>query len=478
MHRSPSGPHRGDRQPGRPEAWNRPAAGGVAGRPGGSRPADSRPGSRPRPRKRWTPLGWAAVVVALGVGLGAALAAGRVPFFQHGPATASGHHGSGGAAGDPKGHGHAGSAGAAAGGGRTAAKTAKAASGASTAGGPNAALMAKLTSRQLAGQRVIYSYSGLTPPAGLLRLIRHGDAAGVIFFSQNISSESQIAAVDRELERADASSLNPVRAPLLLMTDQEGGLVRRLPGQPVLSEKQIGESAHPDRQARIAGAGAAANLRGVGMDVNLAPVLDVFRKPGDFDDQFQRSYSNNPRVVSRLGRIFIKAQQGGGVAATAKHFPGLGAATRNQDTDVRPVTLHLTRHQIRTIDEYPYRAAIGAGVKLVMVSWAVYPALDRSRPAGLSSTIVQGELRQRLGFRGVTITDALEAGALRPFGSTANRARLAAKAGMDLLLCAAQSVGQGRRALAALQAGYQDGQINKAAFRASVSRIISLRKSL
>ena len=100
---------------------------------------------------------------------------------------------------------------------------------------PAAALPAalpRLSAQQLAGQRVIYSYPGLTPPASLISLIQHGEAAGVIFFGQNISSEAQIAAVIRQLNRANASSLNPVRAPLLLMTDQEGGQVRRLPGRP------------------------------------------------------------------------------------------------------------------------------------------------------------------------------------------------------------------------------------------------------
>lgn len=127
-----------------------------------------------------------------------------------------------------------------------------------------------LTARQLAGQRVIYSYPGLTPPAGLLALIRDGAAAGVIFFGDNISSHAQIAAVIKTLETADADPSNPVRAPLLLMTDQEGGQVRRLSGAPVLSEKQIAGSAHPANEVEAAGSGAGENLKGVGMNVNLA----------------------------------------------------------------------------------------------------------------------------------------------------------------------------------------------------------------
>ena len=336
-----------------------------------------------------------------------------------------------------------------------------------------------LSAQQLAGQRVIYSYAGLTPPSSLISLIRHGEAAGVIFFGQNISSEAQIAGVIRQLNRADASSLNPVRAPLLLMTDQEGGQVRRLPGRPYLSEQQIG--ANPLAKAKVlatqAGQGAAASLRGVGMNVNLAPVLDVYRQAGDFDDQFGRSYSQNPTVVSDLGASMITAQQAGGVAATAKHFPGLGAASARQNTDIRPVTLNLPLATIRRTDEPPFQAAINAGVKLIMLSWATYPAIG-ARPAGLSPNVVQGELRNRLKFTGVTITDALEAGALRAYGSTQNRALFAARAGMDLLLCSAQNVTQGEQASGELASAYRKGELSSPAFLASVNRVVTLRQSV
>ena len=342
-----------------------------------------------------------------------------------------------------------------------------------------AAAAPSLSAQQLAGQRVIYSYPGLTPPASLISLIRHGEAAGVIFFGPNISSTAQIAGVIKKLKQANASPLNPVRAPLLLMTDQEGGQVRRLPGRPFLSEKQIGANRLPKAKilATEAGQGAAASLRGVGMNLNLAPVLDVYRTAGNFDDQFGRSYSKNASVVAALGSNMIKAQQAGKVAATAKHFPGLGAAARNQNTDTRPVTLNLSLSRIRSTDEVPFHAAIQAGVKLVMVSWAAYPSVG-ARPAGLSPNVVRGELRNHLKFTGVTITDALEAGALRPYGSTGNRARFAALAGMDLLLCSAQHVAQGQQARGELVKDYRAGTLNGAAFRASVNRVIALRQSL
>jgi beta-N-acetylhexosaminidase len=191
-----------------------------------------------------------------------------------------------------------------------------------------AGFAAGLANLQLAGQRVIGSYPGLTPPASLFTDISNGQVAGVIFFGENISSEAQIAGVITQLRQAQAQS--PVQVPLLLMTDQEGGLVRRLPGQPVLSEKQIGQSSDPVAAAAAAGTGAGQNLAGVGMNVNLAPVLDVYYKTGNFIDQYQRSYSNDPAVVSECGQAFITAQQQTGVAATAKHSPAWARPPRTR----------------------------------------------------------------------------------------------------------------------------------------------------
>jgi beta-N-acetylhexosaminidase len=161
-----------------------------------------------------------------------------------------------------------------------------------------------------------------------------------------------------------------------------------------------------------------------------------------------------------------------------KHFPGLGAATKTQNTDKGPVTLKLTLNQIRTIDELPYQSAVTAKVKLAMVSWAIYPALAKS-PAGLSVKIVHGELRSRLKFAGVTITDALGAGALKNFGSTGHRAVLAAKTGMDLILCASENTTEGVTARDALRAYYLSADTTaQANFKAEVERVLALRATL
>lgn len=340
------------------------------------------------------------------------------------------------------------------------------------------ALVQRLSLAQLAGQRIIYAYAGLVPPRSLLSAIRSGEAGGVIFFAPNIAGVGQIRGVIAQLQRA--SLAGPLHAPLLMLTDQEGGEVRRLPGAPVLSEKQIGQSSDAAAQAAVAGAGAARVLHGAGVNVNLAPVLDVYRRPGNFIDQFQRSYASAPATVSRLGAAFIAAQQARSVAATAKHFPGLGAAARSQNTDLRPVTISSSASTLRGVDELPYRSAIAAGVKLVMTSWAVYPALDSHRPAGLSPTVIGGELRRRLGFRGVTITDGIDAGAVTPYGSLGRRSVLAAAAGADLILCAAtnpadNTPAQGITARTALVAALAHHQLSLGAARQSAQRILALR---
>ena len=340
------------------------------------------------------------------------------------------------------------------------------------------AIAAGLTIRQLAGQRLIYAYAGLQPPPSLLARIRAGEAAGVIFFAPNISSPAQLRATIRRLQRANAAS--PVRAPLLMLTDQEGGLVNRLPGQPVLSERAIGASSDAQTLAARAGSMAGANLTAAGITADLAPVLDVYRHAGNFIDRYQRSYSMSAAIAARLGQTFITHLQRTGVAATAKHFPGLGAATADQNTDATPVELNLPLQELRRTDEAPYRSAIAAGVKLVMLSWAVFPALDPRMPAGLSARVIGDELRTRLRFHGVTITDSLGAGALARFGGYGQRGLLAASAGEDLILCATtnpdeNTPSEAGNVLDSLSRALAVHSLSRAGAERAAARVIQLR---
>ncbi|WP_182348906.1 glycoside hydrolase family 3 N-terminal domain-containing protein [Tomitella gaofuii] len=334
--------------------------------------------------------------------------------------------------------------------------------------------------RVLAGQHVIYSYSGPTPPPALFDAVRAGEAAGVVFFSDNIVSLDQIRGVAQDLQ--DAAMMSPIPVPLLLLTDQEGGQVRRLrlPGAdgPAASASRVGAAADPAAAGSRTGHEAASALRTAGLNGNLAPVLGVHRAPGDFLDAYGRSYSSDPAVVAAAVGAFIGAQQADGIAATAKHFPGLGAAPAGANTDEEPVTIPLDAGTLRNVDEAPYRAAIAAGVDMIMPSWAVYPALDPGAPAGLSSAILRGDLRGNLGYQGVIVSDAIEAGALAAFGDAGDRSVAALAAGQDLALCSSRDAAQGAQATGDLAAAITGGRLNLGDVLASTERVLALRLSL
>jgi beta-glucosidase-like glycosyl hydrolase len=331
------------------------------------------------------------------------------------------------------------------------------------------------TTTAKAATHVIFSYPGPSPPANLLSLISSGKVGGLILFGENI--DANLPTTIANIQKTYASSPDYNGTPLLIMTDQEGGKVRRLPGGPTLSAKQVGQSSDPASTAADTGTEAATTLAKNGVNANLAPVLGVYRSAGDFLDEYGRSYGNTSELVASCADAFIRNQQGQKVIATAKHFPGLGAAGADANTDLEPVTIDLGLDELRRVDEAPYSAAIAAGVDMVMTSWAVYPALDE-KPAGLSQKWIQGELRQRHGFKGVTITDAIEAGALGAYGDDAARGVLAAQAGMDLILASARNVTQGEAILDALTKALENEEVDTEEFDAGTARIMALRRTL
>lgn len=328
-----------------------------------------------------------------------------------------------------------------------------------------------------AGRHVMYSYAGVHPDPELISLISAGKVGGVLIFGNNV--DANISTHLATYQSAFASSPAYDGHSLLIVTDQEGGKVRRLPGGPTLSEKAIGASADPIGAARTAGQQAANALLGAGVNGNLSPVLDVFRTAGDFDDQYGRSYSDNATLAGQCGAAFTQVLQRNGLLATAKHFPGLGTAAAGQNTDEEPVTLDVSLEELRNIDEAAFVDAIAAGLDMVMPSWALYPNLDAEFPSGLSSKVLQGELRERLGFQGVTISDAIGAGGLVNFGSVlGHRAVLAVQAGMDIILSSStnQTVNEG--IVDALVEAVQNGTIDANAWAASTQRISDLRARL
>lgn len=333
---------------------------------------------------------------------------------------------------------------------------------------PRPSAAAQLPPRQLAGERLIAGFPGTEVPGSLRRMIRRGELAGVILFEANLPSR---ASARRLIAQVQSIQRPPrLRDPLLVMADQEGGLVKRLEGAPSLSAAQMG-AAGP-RASREQGAATAASLSGAGIDVDLAPVLDVAR-PGGTIAETERGFGSTAEQVAATAVPFAEGLRGGGVVATAKHFPGLGAASENTDLAVQRV--ERPKHELRSVDEWPYRRFIAAGGGMVMLSTAIYPAFS-PLPAAFARPIATGELRRRLGFAGVSITDALESVAVREFGGPAKAALAAAAAGTDLLLFtdyrAAAVAGR------ALRRRLRRTPSARPAFEASAGRVLGLRRAI
>jgi beta-N-acetylhexosaminidase len=342
--------------------------------------------------------------------------------------------------------------------------------GAKAAASPAARPSARLTDAQLAGQHVIFPFAGRTPPQALLARIRRGEAAGVIFLGANLGTPAQVRALTRTLRRVPRPA--GMRAPLLLMVDQEGGSVQRLPGAPSRSAPAMAATGRGS-VALAEGRATAATLRAAGMNVDLAPVVDVVRPESALHAE-RRGFGFSAPRVQRFGAAFARGLRTGGVAATAKHFPGFGAAPAN--TDLGAVHIRVGLHELRAVDRPPFAAAIRAGAGLVMLSSAIYPTLSRA-PAVLSARVVQGELRGGLGFKGVTISDDLEAPAFGSRGGASGAALAATRAGVDLLLFARTYDGADRAARA-LADGLRSGRVDRGPLEASLARVLALRAAL
>lgn len=315
--------------------------------------------------------------------------------------------------------------------------------------------------RKLVGQKLIARISGTSASPEFLRRVRAGEVGGVILFPDNVGSASQLRSLTASLKAAARAG---GAQGFIVSVDQEGGPVKRLPaGPPNRAPAQIATVG----QSQAEGAATGNYLAGLGVNVDLAPVLDV-RRPGSFVES--RAFAATPAKVAELGGAFASGLQQSGVAATAKHFPGLGHATTNTDTSASVVGVPRATLDA---DLAPFARAATDQIGLVMMSNATYPAYA-SGPAVLSPAIVQGQLRKRLGFGGVIVSDDLEAGAIQAVMPPGAAAVAASKAGVDMLLLA-RSASSYPATYQALLAAARAGQLDRAALEQSYQRIQQLQ---
>ncbi|WP_251197291.1 glycoside hydrolase family 3 protein [Anaerotardibacter muris] len=294
---------------------------------------------------------------------------------------------------------------------------------------------------------------------------------GVVYFAKNLANEAQASAM---LNGTFDSSIAASGIPPFLCVDEEGGTVVRIAGKSGFSAENVGNMADigatgDPAQAQEAAEYIGGYLRDLGFNTDFAPVCDVANNP-ESNTMRKRSFGSDPEQVAKMVAAQVMGFTDTGVLCSAKHFPGIGAAVG--DSHDERIFYNGTLEQLEETELVPFKAAIEAGVPLVMVGHLSLPeVVGDETPACLSSAIVTDLLRNQLNFKGIAISDSLQMDAIADFYSTDEACVMALQAGCDLLLMPDSL----SAALAALEAALEDGTVTWDQVHTALRRILRIK---
>src|SRR6266496_761778 len=321
---------------------------------------------------------------------------------------------------------------------------------------------------QKLGQMVIVEFYGSALNNDLQQMILKNFISGVLIENKNGNAQSR-----GQLIKLNQAMQVQAHIPLFISTDYEGGLVnelRLITGERP-SESAIGARNDP-QVAYNAGHSAAADLVELGLNVNFMPIVDVLTNPNN-PGLPQRTFGSDPRLVTNMGRAYLKGLTDGGIIGCLKHFPGLGSASIDPHQSLPYMSRSLAT--LNAVDLVPYRTLIDEGiVPMVMVTHILNPQLDPNLPTSLSANVVTGILRKQLNFNGVIISDTLWMGGISNKYSLAQAAVLAVKAGTDLLL-GPRGLADTQNMIYGLHQAVMNGQISQTQINASVASILEMK---
>lgn len=325
-----------------------------------------------------------------------------------------------------------------------------------------------MTLDQKLGQMVIVEFYGSTLTSDLTQMVQSNRISGVLIENKNGNARTgpQLIALNKAMQAQ-------AHMPLFITTDYEGGVVnelRQITGERP-SNAAVGASNDP-QAAYNAGNGAAHDLTGLGLNVNFMPIVDILTNPNN-PGLPQRSFGNNPTLVTNMGRAYLKGLSDGGIVGCLKHFPGLGSA--NLDPHLSLPYMDRSVATLNGVDLVPYRTMINEGiVPMVMVTHILNPQLDPKLPTSLSPNVVTNLLRNSLNFKGVIISDTLWMGGISNTYNLSQAAVLAVKAGTDLVL-GPRGRAEAQTMLFGLKQAVQNGTLSESQIDASVTRILTLK---
>ncbi len=339
--------------------------------------------------------------------------------------------------------------------------------------------------REKIGQMLLVGFRGLTieESASIVADIQDHNLGGVLLFDydtptstpvRNVASPEQLTALVSGLQAVAAT-------PLIVAIDEEGGKVARLDQRhgfpPTVSEQAMGE--RNDLAYTLDRAGAmATTLRSVGVNLNLAPVVDLNVNPSNpIIGSLGRSFSADPTVVTQQGGAFIDAHHAVGVACTLKHFPGHGSSTGDTHLGVVDVTKTWSAVELQ-----PFQRLVATGtVDAILTAHVFNATLDPDYPATLSQATITGILRGQIAYDGLVLSDDMQMGAIRDAFGYQDAVRLAINAGVDILTIANQQVfeeGIVGRTIDLVEQLVGSGAIAEARIDASYRRIAAFKASL
>jgi beta-N-acetylhexosaminidase len=320
----------------------------------------------------------------------------------------------------------------------------------------------ELTSREKIGQLFMVGFLGTSVTPDLAVFLKDYKPGGVILFSRNLESIEQIVQLTNNLQQCSPKS------PLLISIDQEGGRVSRLPkGFTIFPPCEAIGQCHSGELAYAAAATIAKELKAVGINMNMAPVLDVNSNP-DNPVIGDRAFSSSADTVGEMGLVTAAGLQDSKVVACGKHFPGHGDT--NADSHKELPVVHAPRERLEAVEFPPFRRAAAAGIATMMTAHVLYRALDDQLPATLSPAIITRLLREQMGYDGVVLTDDLEMHAIVDHYGPGDAAVRAVLAGCDVLLICKERDRE-VAAFEAVEKAVASGTIDMARLDRSVARI-------
>ncbi|CAI6021103.1 beta-N-acetylhexosaminidase [Cohnella sp. JJ-181] len=330
--------------------------------------------------------------------------------------------------------------------------------------------VARMSLQEKIGQMILAGFEGSSlPDAATLRMIREDRIGGVILYKDNIADLPKTVKLVNAIKAANAKAGN---APIFVSVDQEGGKVSRMPA----SYAKIPEAAAvgltgSDKLAERMGELLARQVGSAGFNVDFTPVLDINSNP-DNPVIGTRSFGATADVVTHAGLAAMRGLREEGIVSVVKHFPGHGDTSVDSHLDL-PV-LNKTAEQLAKLEWIPFKAAIGQQADAVMVAHILFPKIDPDAPASFSKVIIGEQLRGKLGYKGVVITDDMTMGAIAKHYDLADAAVKSVQAGSDILLVA-HGYDVERKVYEALQSAVRSGKLPETRIDESVTRILALK---